>query len=80
MLFREHRGLLDESMETVVELDSRDALVSHIDKLLSPYGKKVTNDMVDIAPYGYDIRIGWNTFIVKVKNYGVMGFINSACN
>lgn len=76
MLFREHRGSLDETMETVVELDpTLEALIAHIGKLfmeedLHPISK------IEVKYYGYDARIGWETYIVTSKGWGVIGFTN----
>lgn len=75
--YREHRGSLVESMETVREVADRNALVEMITKDLHPWRRAM--DLSDIAstlkvePYGYESRIGWNTHIVTLPNYGVLG-------
>ena len=77
MKFREHRGGLAESMETLVEVDSKRALVAHIQKLLSPYRVTVADDDVQASLYGSsgDGRIGWEkVYVVTVNGYGVIGF------
>jgi hypothetical protein len=76
MKFREHRRFLDEAMETVVEVADRAALVEHIRTLLEPWGRTVTDGDLVIAPYAHDDRIGWDTYIVTIKGYGVIGFTN----
>jgi hypothetical protein len=78
--FREHRGSLADAMETVIEVADRPALIEHI-KALEPWGwsdcyLSVVDGDVTIEPYGYDNRIGWDTHIVKLKGYGVIGFTN----
>lgn len=76
MKFREHRGDLAESMETVVELPDHAALLEHIRKLAEPWPTfpSVTAETVHIEPCGRDERIGWNTHIVTLDGYGVLGF------
>ena len=80
MLYRDHRGGLAESMETVVELEDRAALDAHIATLLKPWGKIVTPDQIHSKWYCLDPRIGWDTWIITVKDYGVMGFTNGDPN
>lgn len=79
MKFREHRGGLADSMQTEVELVDHDALLAHIRHLLRHYptAPEVTPETVDIQPYSYDERIGWTTYIVTLKKYGVVGFTDS---
>ena len=74
MKFREHRGGLAASMETVVWITNRDMLIEHIRKLLAPFDIVVASEDVTIAPYGFDERIGWDTHIVTIKDHGVVGF------
>lgn len=75
MLFREHKGSLDKSMKTVVELKDIDELVKYISDMLQPFGMSVTPDSLHTQPYGYDNRIDWETYIVTLDGYGVVGFI-----
>ncbi len=76
MRFREHRGGLAESMETVVNVAHHVALLDHIRKLAKPWPifPPVTPETVHIKPYGWDGRIGWDTHIVVLDGYGVLGF------
>lgn len=75
MKFREHRGGLNESMQTVVELPDRAALVAYVDKLLQPFYVESVAERLLIEPYGRDPRIGWEQlYIVKLPGYGVVGF------
>lgn len=74
-LYREHRGSLDDSMQTVIEVKSKAELREHIlkvDDWASKAGK------LTIKKYGtkpFDERIGWDTYIV-MWNTTVMGFTN----
>ncbi len=75
MKFREHRGMLDDSMKTVVEVADREALVSLLQSRLRD-GVTFKDEDLKIEPYVYDKRIGWDTYIVTIKGYGVAGFTN----
>lgn len=80
MKFREHRGGYHDSMETVVELPDRAALIEHIRGLLSPYEFHFEPADITVAPYfGMDPRNGWDTHIVHLRRYGVIGFTDAAC-
>ena len=74
MKFREHRGMLDDSMKTVVDVADRAALVSLLQTQLQLCGFAFNDEDLKIEPYGYDKRIDWNTHIVTIKGYGVIGF------
>ncbi len=65
-------------METVVEVNSRVGLVLHLVKLMEPYtGAKMDFNQMTIEPYGgIDERTGWDTYIVYLPGYGVLGFTN----
>jgi hypothetical protein len=67
-------------MTTVVELADPTALLDHIRKLAEPWPTfpAVTRETVHIHPYGYDPRIGWDTHMVTLDGYGVLGFTNGA--
>lgn len=75
MKFREHRGGLDESMSTCIEVADHDALVSHIRRQLSQYHFEFDSHQLKVEPYASDKRIGWlDTHIVTIEGYGVAGF------
>lgn len=65
VLFRLHRGCLDDSMNTVVEIESRDHLFASMQKSWEPWHLEVVS--MEIKPYGYDERINWDTQIVTVE-------------
>lgn len=58
--FRHHRGSLSASMETVVEVAGIAELVGALHAAGWEPGK------IEIMPYGFDDRIGWDTYIVTV--------------
>ncbi len=61
LLFRFHRGGLDESMQTVIEIKSFSHLIMHIEEKWEVQPLKIS-----IEPYMYDARIEWDTHIVQV--------------
>ena len=80
MKFRQHRGGLAESMETVVEIKNRDELVGYLRGILWqwPTAPPVSDETIEVRPYadgGGDDRIGWKkVYIVTLKDYGVLGW------
>lgn len=69
--FRYHRGGLQESMETVIEVSSKQDLIDKLEPDI--FGYKPSNEALSILPYNndnsgipfYDERIGWHIYIVK---------------
>jgi len=79
--YREHRGTLSESMETVKEFHSRSDFVKY---LQNDFDKEfgvgeVDLNEVKIKKYsdGIDERIGWDTHIVSLDDYGILGFTDA---
>lgn len=77
MKFREHRGNYDDSMETVVELKDKFELIDHLHELLlycegGPHN--FPSHHLKVERYVMDGRNGWDTHIVTVDGYGVMGY------
>lgn len=78
MLFREHRRGLKESMETVREIPAtKTALKETINEILSLYGYEITEEKILIDHLTFDERIGWDTYLIYVTDYGIFGFTNS---
>lgn len=68
-LFRFHRGALDESMETCVELGGMAQLCRHIRRA---WGFRAFKDSdVEVKPYGYDKRIDWDTHVVTISGNAI---------
>lgn len=80
MKLREHRRLLDESLATTIEIEpTREALLGAINAaMLGWSGFPVTEAAVSVKPYCFDDRIGWNTHIVCIKDWGVYGFTDGS--
>ena len=80
MKFREHRGDLSDSLTTTVEIDGWDDLVAHLKGVLAPFPSvTVTDDALHVEFYAQDDRIDWNSHIVTLDGYGVLGFTDGPC-
>lgn len=88
MKFREQRGSLADSMTTVVELEpTKSAVIAHAKMLALNCGffftkeeldRELTMESVKVEAYGYDDRIGWDTYLVSssYKHIPIIGFTN----
>tara|TARA_B100000700_G_scaffold311500_2_gene393718 strand:+ start:158746 stop:159288 length:543 start_codon:yes stop_codon:yes gene_type:complete len=74
VIFRPHRPNLEGSLELAVEVSSKEALVDAIKKRYSFLTVPVTVESLEFKEYGYDERINWDTQVVTLKDYGVLGF------
>lgn len=75
--YRDHRGSLAESIETVQEFNDLQALLDYLRKTFKEFGFEFTDKALKIKPYCYDKRINWDTHIVTIDNFGVVGFTNA---
>lgn len=71
ILFRQHRGGLEESMATVREVDSLSQLVD----IIREDDDSVSAESIKIAFMCFDNRTGWDTYVVTTDNKAV-GFTN----
>jgi hypothetical protein len=78
LLFRFHKGMLEESMQTMREIYSFESLIMMINCEwdFMPVA-------IRVSPYVYDDRINWDTHIVTAKFKGLedsgfmpVGFLN----
>ena len=78
MKFREHRGGLAESMETLVELPSTvEALVNHLNDKCKMFEFKAED--LRLKYTGPDRRIGWGqSWYVYFEGFGVIGMADEA--
>ncbi len=78
MKFREHRGGLEESLKTVVEVNSLAELEAHILKIWYPFGlDSVELTFTKYTPDG-DSRIDWKElYLVMDSLVGVVGWSDS---
>lgn len=72
--FREHRGALADSLATARPIKDRAALIEDVRAALAPFGLLATDAAVTVRPYCFDERTGWDTHIVSLDGYGVLGF------
>lgn len=77
--FRPQRGSLDDAMKEVVEVNSLAELVEHLNTTLGPFlsGRILPEDL-ECKYYTYDERIDWDTYIWRLKDFGVVGYTNSS--
>lgn len=74
MKVRPHRRLLDEAMAEVQEIEpTMDALRKWAD---ASFGEMQPPDLSNLAlnHYTYDARIEWDTWIIVLPGFGVLGF------
>ncbi len=64
VLFRPHRGGLDEAMAETREVHCLEDLLELLNG--DPYLTPATLSNTRIDSYGFDARIGWHTYIVTV--------------
>ena len=78
-LFRPQRGSLDSAMSEVKGYSSKQMLIDDLQAEMDEYGVgKYDCSKTTIEKYGsgIDKRIGWDTYIVHLEEYGVFGFTN----
>lgn len=61
-------------MDTQRPCDSLEALYEIARLELEPWGFEVEPAHIDVSPYVFDDRNGWDTYIVTVEGYGVLGY------
>lgn len=75
--YRDHKGSLDASMETVQDVSSMEEIRAHLNNYYTRFGKCV--DEIRFVHIGMDNRIGWDTYRVLQRlkgesNFTVAGF------
>jgi len=70
MKFRQHRGGLDDSMGTVVEIAATREGLAGVISLATGCPRPNPGD-IEVEFYAYDERIGWQTYIVTLKGEAV---------
>ena len=76
--YRPHRGLLAESMKKLFEFETTEELIVYLRKELEGFVKpeNLTEETIVVSFYGNDARNNWNTHIVHLPSFGVLGFID----
>lgn len=79
MKLREHRGSLEESLGTSIELpNTMEALIAALRQSIQMPNLEITKDTVHVQWYAYDPRLDPpDVWIVTIKGYGVYGFTDS---
>jgi hypothetical protein len=79
--FRSHKGSLEASLETTVEVADLDGLIAYLVRDFAPFlqmDDKITRKTVSIKNYGgIDERCGWDTHLVIIDDYGVAGMTDA---
>lgn len=68
MKYRDHKGSLSDSMDTVIDVNSPSEIISHLNKFYNQFGKEV--DDIKFEYCGFDDRIGWDTYYVSARLKG----------
>lgn len=68
MKYRDHRGSLDESMKTVIEINSIQELKDHLNEYFSQFKESVEEIQFDYL--GMDNRVGWVSYCVRFRLLG----------
>ena len=61
--FRFHRGLLEDSMDTVITVNSREDIAQAMSKELD---MPVKSSSIGCKYYSYDKRVGWENYIITM--------------
>jgi hypothetical protein len=77
-LFRPQRELLCDAMKEVEQFNSKQELIEKLQAELDIFDQKHDCKQISIEKYGHGIdeRIGWDTYIVCLPGFGVLGFTN----
>lgn len=70
--YRDHKGSLSDSMETVQEVSSLTQIIAYINKVWAICRYEV--EELKFSHQGIDNRIGWDTYYVLVKFKGQADF------
>lgn len=78
MLIRPHRGSLVDAMAEVKEIEpTLEAVKKWASELYPEFPlEKEQVERIEVKPYSFDKRIDWDTYIVTIVGYGVVGFTN----
>lgn len=72
MKYRDHKGSLDESLQTVIEVNSINEIKDHLNEFYNPFGLEV--EEIKFKYTCMDNRIGWNTWYVLQRFEGEKSF------
>lgn len=72
MNYRDHKGSLSDSVETIRWIDSIEKLKNHLNMFYNKFGKSV--EEIKFEHIGIDKRIGWDTYYVLQRFEGESEF------
>jgi len=72
MKYRDHRGSLSDSMNTMRDVNSIDEIKQHLNEFYNPFGKEVVD--IKFEKVGFDDRVNWDTYYVLQKLKGEKEF------
>ena len=70
--YRDHRGSLAESMETLIEVSNTDEIINHLNEFYKQFGETVAE--IKFNHVGFDERINWDTYNVLYRLEGQKDF------
>lgn len=73
--FRFHRGSLEESLKTEIEVESVELLHEIVCNQLQDFS--ISRSALIIEFYGFDNRIAKDLYSVKIYGVGTVGFLDS---
>lgn len=73
--FRFHRGTLEESLKTEIEVENIKMLHEMVCSQLRDYAISETALIIEF--YGYDHRMGKELYSVRIYGIGIVGFLDS---
>ena len=74
--YRDHRGMLEDSLATEQRFESKAKLIQYLQKKIDKYCVTLDCNNIKIEAFGYDKRCGWDNYIVSLDGWGVFGFID----
>lgn len=72
MKYRDHKGSLEKSMKTAIEVNSSEEIISHLNKLYNDFGAFIAE--IKFEHVGFDSRTGWDTYYVLHRFEGETSF------
>lgn len=73
--YREHRGSLEDSLDTSREFDTIKELFKFLINEMSQYCCHISIQDIKVEYYGFDERCNQELYVVSSEKIGVFGFI-----
>ena len=72
MKYRDHKGGLEESLATTIDVNSSSDIIAHLNLFYNQFGVEV--EEIKFEHCGYDHRINWDTYYVLARLNGSAEF------